>query len=158
MKKFVLVAIMAVAGISLAVAQPRAIGGRLGYGVEVSYQHGFGETNMLQLEVGVPGFNSLEAACTYDWINPGGLDFPTVEYGDLNWFAGVGGQIMTTFAFNWGYVGPAGRIGFEYNFPFPLQLSLDWRPSFGVAFNGAGASFWGDLYYGGLGIGVRYLF
>ena len=39
MKKLLLVAILAVAGIAAAVAQPRAIGVNLGYGLDVSYQH-----------------------------------------------------------------------------------------------------------------------
>ena len=69
MKKILLIAVLAVVSV-MAYAQPRAIGGRLGYGAEVSYQHALGESNMIQLEVGVPFFSGIEAACTYDWIDP----------------------------------------------------------------------------------------
>ena len=62
MKKSLLVAIIALVCGTMAYAQPRAIGGRLGYGVEFSYEHGFSSGNMLSLEVGAPGFYSLEAA------------------------------------------------------------------------------------------------
>ena len=37
MKKLLLAAVMAVASISLAVAQPRAIGANIGYGASFSY-------------------------------------------------------------------------------------------------------------------------
>jgi len=158
MRKLFIVAIMAVASLSLAIAQPRAVGGRLGYGVEASYQHALGESNMIQLEVGVPCFNHLEAACTYDWINPGGLDVPWDKRGDWNWYAGVGGGIQLPFNFTGAAIGAAGRIGIEYNFWFPLQLSIDFRPMLGLSFSQGGAAFYYDVYGGGLGLGVRYLF
>ncbi len=71
---------------------------------------------------------------------------------------GVGGAIQTNFGFNAGFVGAAGRIGIEYDFWFPLQLSIDFRPTLGVAFNSSAAAFGWDLYAGGLGLGVRYKF
>ena len=157
MKKLFLVALMAVAGISLAVAQPRAVGGRLGFGAEVSYQHQLGQ-NMVQLEVGVPAFSGIEAACTYDWIDPFNAPVPWNEKGEWHWYMGVGGAVQTGFAFNYGFVGAAGRIGIEYDFWFPLQLSLDFRPTLGVAFTSGAAAFGYDLYAGGLGLGIRYKF
>ena len=155
MKKFLLAAAALLAGAVAAYAQPRAIGGRLGYGLEVSYEHGLGD-NMVSVEVGLPGFYGLEAAATYDWLFP----FKSWQNkGEWNWYAGVGaGAGFYGFKDLVGYVGVAGRIGVEYDFWFPLQLSLDWRPvigpSFGedVIFNGAG------LYQGGIALGVRYKF
>jgi len=157
MKKILLIAVLAVASLA-AYAQPRAIGGRLGYGAEVSYQHGFGESNMLEVEVGVPGFYGLEAACTYDWIDPFNAPVPWDQKGEWHWYMGVGGALQTNFGFNYGFVGAAGRIGIEYDFWFPLQLSLDFRPTLGVAFGGGAAAFGYDLYCGGLGLGIRYKF
>ena len=157
MKKFLLIAVLAVASLA-AYAQPRAIGGRLGYGAEVSYQHGFGESNMLEVEVGVPGFYGLEAACTYDWIDPFNAPVPWNEKGEWHWYMGVGGALQTNFGFNYGFVGAAGRIGIEYDFWFPLQLSLDFRPTLGVAFGGGAVGFGYDVYCGGLGLGIRYKF
>ena len=156
MKKYLFIAVLAVA--SLAVyAQPRAVGVRLGYGAQVSYEHQLGQ-NMVSLEVGVPGFARLEAACTYDWIDPFGATVPWNEKGEWHWYMGVGAAVQAPFAFSSAFIGAAGRFGVEYDFWFPLQLSIDWRPSLGVAFNSDGAVFGYDLYGGALGIGVRYLF
>ena len=61
-----------------------------------------------------------------------------------------------------GFVGACGRFGIEYDFWFPLQISIDWRPTLGVnLFNtqeGLRAGFGYDLYCGGLGLGIRYKF
>ena len=157
MKKYLLIAVLAVASLA-AYAQPRAIGGRLGYGAEFSYEHALGESNMISLEVGVPGFAGLEAACTYDWIDPFGATVPWNEKGEWHWYMGVGGAIQTPFAFNAGFVGAAGRFGIEYDFWFPLQLSIDFRPTLGVAFASNAAAFGWDVYAGGLGLGIRYKF
>jgi hypothetical protein len=186
MKKL-LIAIIAFLAISVATveAQPRAIGTRLGYGVDFSYQHSFGK-NMLNFELGVPSFLTLGTAITYDWV------FPITSWnqeGTWNWFAGVGvggGWSWPSLGYwnaivpleidygGWsspislgywgstghaGWVGVAGRIGVEYNFTFPLQLSLDWRPLFGPAFaSGAVAFNTGSLYAGAFALGVRYRF
>lgn len=163
MKKFLLIAVLAVASLA-AYAQPRAIGARLGYGAEFSYQHGFGESNMLELEVGVPTFNGLEVACTYDWIDPFGATVPWNEKGEWHWYMGVGGAVATGgWKFNNGFIGACGRFGIEYDFWFPLQLSIDFRPTLGVALAGNGnggvaAAFGYDVYAGGLGLGIRYKF
>lgn len=158
MKRVLFAALLAVASISFAVAQPRAIGGRIGYGVEFSYQHALGESNMVQLEAGVPGFSGLEAMCTYDWIDPGNVTVPWDNKGEWHWYAGVGGGLGANFGFDAAYIGAVGRIGIEYDFWFPLQLSVDFRPMLGVAFNSSSAAFAWDAYAGAIGIGVRYLF
>jgi len=172
MKRLVLFAIILVAACTVAMAQPRAIGGRVSYGIGASYQHGFGEKNMLQADldffaysysIRIPGMGRIstydwgvQATATYNWI------FPISSWthaGSWNWYAGVGGGI----GWNWykiGWAGVAGMIGVEYNFKFPLQLSIDWRPIIGpmfgknyVEFNERG------LYQGGaFGLGVRYEF
>ena len=159
MKRFGLLVFIMAAFAAIAVAQPRAIGGRIGYGVEVSYQHGLGENNMVSVDLGLPGFLGVEAAATYDWLNPGGLTIPWNEKGSWNWYAGVGAGVgFYGFAAPTGFVGAAGRIGIEYNFWFPLQLSLDYRPVLGAWFNGYGAGFnYDGLYAGGIALGVRYL-
>ena len=162
MKKYLFVAVLALASV-MAYAQPRAIGVRLGYGAEVSYEHTVGP-GMVSLEVGVPGFASLEAACTYDWIDPFGATVPWNEKGEWHWYMGVGGAAQWSwYAMNAGFVGAAGRFGIEYDFWFPLQISIDWRPTLGVMLGsngqgGIGAAFAYDLYCGGLGLGIRYKF
>ena len=57
-KSILMIAILAVAGVATAVAQPRAIGANIGYGVDVSYQHSLGEANMLDLSVNIPMFSA----------------------------------------------------------------------------------------------------
>lgn len=164
MKKFLMCVIIALGAVVCANAQPRAIGGRIGYGIDFSYQHTLGD-NRVNLEVGFPSFHGINAACTYDWI------FPITswqEKGSWNWYAGVGAGLGFYFPYSNHddykgsmNVGVAGRIGVEYNFWFPLQLSLDWRPVVGPAFHfgeHGGVGFGSAGLYDGIAIGVRYLF
>ena len=72
-------------------------------------------------------------------------------------------------------IGVDGRIGVEYNFWFPLQLSLDWRPVIGpeidwyntvtttdghtVRDNNTGVGFsTNGIYAGAISLGIRYKF
>lgn len=157
-KKGLLAAMLLMFAAVAAYAQPRAIGGRLGAGLEVSYQHSLGESNMVSADLGLGyfGWAGIEAAATYDWI------FPITswqEKGSWNWYAGVGAGVGGYFSgWNYGYVGVAGRIGVEYNFWFPLQLSLDWRPIVGPGFWNDGVDFNTHGLYSGIALGVRYLF
>lgn len=67
MKKFILVLAATVLAAVAVSAQPRAIGARLGYGIEISYQHSLGVDNMLSAELSFPGFiGGVGAAATYD--------------------------------------------------------------------------------------------
>lgn len=173
MKKSLIIAIMALACVAFVNAQPRAIGGRLGYGVEFSYEHGLGN-NMLSIDAGVPGFAGLEAAVTYDWIDPFGATVPWDHKGEWHWYMGVGAGAGLWGWYNWSShnfysnVGVAGRFGIEYDFWFPLQLSLDWRPLVGPGFDtwhdGEGHTqtdvyfHTAGLYMGGIALGVRYKF
>jgi len=153
-KLLVLVALIAMSVVAVN-AQKRAIGARFGYGEYFSYQHNMGEKNMLELEVGLPGIGhdgkwGLEVVGTYDWIFPlNGWE----EDGNWNWYAGVGaGAGLYDDYF---FAGIAGRLGIEYNFDFPLNLSLDWRPVIGPAF-GQNELHGEGLYSGGLGIRYRF--
>ncbi len=164
-KNLLLAALFVVMGSVAAFAGPRAIGGRLGSGVEFSYEHGLNSGNMVSLDAGVVGFHGLEVAATHDWIfNISAWD----KKGSWNWYAGVGAGVGAYDLFyrnltNYYYVGVAGRIGAEYNFWFPLQLSLDWRPIVGPHFYNNGSENvvgfnYSGLYQGGFCLGVRYLF
>ena len=151
-KLLLLVALLAMSAVAVN-AQKRAIGARLGYGADFSYQYNMGEKNMLEIEVGLPAFLGIEAAATYDWLFP---ISSWEEAGNWNWYAGVGagGGLYDNYFF----AGLAGRIGIEYNFDFPLNLSLDWRPIIGPTF-GADHPFHDEgLYYGAIAWGIRYRF
>ena len=167
-KSFILVAILAVVSVGMAVAQPRAIGLNLGTGNGLSYQHSLGESNMLDVAVNLPlelGGESiglgLGGIVTYDWINPFGTAIPWSEKGSWNWYLGVGGSAGAYGLFNkeaankW-YAGVAGHVGVEYQFWFPLQLSLDIRPTFGLD-NTRDKILFGLAGLYNISIGVRYL-
>ncbi len=113
---------------------------------------------MIQLEVGAPYFQMLEATCTYDWIDPFNAPVPWNEKGEWHWYMGVGGTLGTSFQFNALWAAATGRIGIEYDFWFPLQLSIDFRPSLGIVTGGGKTAFAYDVYGGGLGLGIRYKF
>ena len=165
MKKILLVAIMAIASVAYVNAQPRAVGVNLGAWSSFSYQHGFGESNMLDLAANVIlPINSgvgVGGHVTYDWIDPFNAPVPWNNKGEWHWYMGVGGSGGFVFPMNnyagWWYAGVAGHIGIEYDFWFPFQLSLDWRPSFGIAGND-GIKFNLPGLWGGIQLGVRYKF
>ncbi|MBP5397941.1 MAG: hypothetical protein J6Y32_04870 [Bacteroidales bacterium] len=132
MKKALLVAVLALTTAFAAVAQPRAIGGRIGWGVEVSYQHNLGD-NFLELDLGLPGWGGLGIGLTgvYDFI----IAEPEWTPGTWTFYAGPGLQVGSSFgpgysAFNFGLVG---QVGLSYKFEFPLELSVDLRPGLGIA-------------------------
>jgi hypothetical protein len=169
MKKLLLVAILAVAGVAATFAQPRAVGLNIGYGLDVSYQHALGESNMIDLSVNLPMFDGIGAQATYDWINPFGTAIPWAYSGQWNWYLGVGAGAglynftwMSAGVVNW-YVGAVGHVGVEYQFDFPLVLSADWRPNIGVS-GASGYGLTGGIgfntigLYSGITIGVRYMF
>ncbi len=194
MKKYLFVAVLALASV-MVYAQPRAIGGRLGAFDGVSYQHGFGDSNMLEIELGwsIDGRSdfwtnaggtrihnrmygsTIQTAVTYDWIDPFGATFPWEHKGEWHWYMGVGGAGgygwygysyapgygAAGIGRDWGFLGAAGRVGVEYDFWFPLQLSLDWRPTLGCSLfgNGNGGAEAG-LYWEMtcIALGVRYKF
>jgi len=137
-----------------------AIGLRLGsndgFGTEISYQGRLSANNRLELDLGWRSNNNednLKIAGIYQWV--WNLD------GGLNWYAGIGGGAGSwryndnngndyngTFAF------VAADLGIEYNFDFPLQLSLDIRPEFYLN----SGSYVDDNYGTDVALGVRYTF
>lgn len=158
MKKLFFIFILALAVSVSATAQPRTIGANIGYGIDLSYQHTLSQTNMIDLSVSFPGFSGIGAQATYDWINPFNTSIPWNYKGEWNWYMGVGAGAGFYFFPGW-YVGAAGHVGVSYDFEFPLQLSFDWRPNFGVAgFKDLGTGFNGAGIYSGITLGVRYRF
>ena len=185
MKKIFLVAVLAIASVSFMNAQenggvkgtynevksqiqgggPRAICGNLGGWVGFSYQHGLSNGNMIDLAASVMPFNELSIgvqAC-YDWVNPFNTQIPWDKKGEWNWAMGVGlgGGIFLPEGGIGGHVGVAGHIGVAYDFWFPLELSIDWRPEIGVSLTTANSVTNAGFYVPGLlglTLGVRYLF
>lgn len=139
MKKVIIV-IAAVFGFAaMASAQPKAIGGRLGYGLEASYQHYLGKPHFMEINAGFDFLNSFKATGTYNFTFAQPSWTPR---GNWAWYAGPGITLGSTYYnkdhhFVFGFVG---QIGFEYKFWFPLQLSADLRPTFGIC----DGEFWKD--------------
>jgi hypothetical protein len=147
MKKLSLLTIILIVTCTIAMAQPRAIGGRFGWSIGPSYQHQIGEKNMIQADVDFLfyGIDGVQGTVTFNWIIP----LLSVSAGSLNLYPGVG----VGGGYEWwgryrgyyqpvgsepytrlgaGFLGVAGMIGVEWNFKFPLQLSVEYRPLIGV--------------------------
>ena len=156
MKKIILIAALALGFVVTAVAQPRAIGARLGYGAEVSYQHTLGN-NFIQADLGLMGFGAnINANATYNWM----LAQPQwTDRGEWGVYAGPGaglglGWLNGASYFN---IGVVGMVGLEYTFWFPLQLSIDLRPQIGCVFvPNAGAGLYFDSWCPALSVRYRF--
>ena len=163
MKKILLIASLAL-GISLAAAaQPRAIGARMGWGFEASYQHTMKGADFLEADLGLFTY-ALNGAVVYNFM----IAQPAwTDRGEWGFYAGPGGAVGIgvlngTGGFN---LSAAGQVGLEYTFWLPLQLSVDIRPYFGFHVNDGFHDFGskcGFYNYGMLGfvptLSVRYRF
>lgn len=161
MKKVFLLALSCIGFTLAAYAQDisdNAIGLRLGdsdgFGAEVSYQRALGGNNRLEIDLGLRSGNNYDGfklAGIYQWVW-------NIE-GGFNWYAGAGGGLGSYSYDNKGpgnddsetFIFVAGDIGIEYNFDFPLQLSLDARPELGFG------DYRDDLDFD-IALGVRYRF
>lgn len=135
MKRFILVTVIILATVS-AKAQVRAVGIGLGGSETISLQHyiyGMDDC-FFQLDfgyhTGVPSSGSTRLTATYNMVI---LSPEWTWMGEWNFYAGPGIQLGSGFtplkSFN---IGVAAQVGLEYVFDFPLQLSVDLRPSFGI--------------------------
>lgn len=146
MKKTILLVISLLMFAVATIAQPKAIGLRFGYNTEVSYQHQFGRTNFLQLDAGTYyGFKGLAVSPTFNFVF---AEPNWTPKGEWAWYAGPG--ISTGGFFGWKslyynyntdrwvnatrhggyyYLGLSAMVGLSYTFWFPLQLSVDFRPT-----------------------------
>ena len=128
MKKiiFTLAILVSMAGALSAQVDGKAIGLRFGGVGEISYQQPIGDTHRLELDLGLGAWR-MGLTGIYHWV----WDLSSVTDG-LNWYAGPGAAVGLTYGSGWSnglYVGIAGQVGIEYNFEFPLQVSLDYRPT-----------------------------
>ena len=118
-----------------AAAQPRAVGVKFGWGLEASYQHSFG-ANFLEANLGLNQFNSIDGSVVYNFM----IAQPSwTDRGEWGFYAGPGAAVGMSFGTNetdgYLHLAAAGMVGLEYTFWFPLQLSLDLRPTLGYGFN-----------------------
>ena len=143
-----------------------AIGLRLGdsdgFGAEISYQKSLFQNNRLEANLGWRDsryFDAFKISALYQWVLP--ID------GNFNWYYGAGagfGSVDFTTRYNGQnqpytpdggmFVFAAGNIGIEYNFDFPLLLSLDFRPELGLA----GYKNFSNNFDFDIALGIRYQF
>ena len=118
--------VLLLAGMAVAASaqvEGKALGLRFGNAGEITYQHPLSDINRLEVNLGFGSWKDGGAYLSgiYQWVN----DLSELQDG-FNWYYGVGGALGV---FNSGFsAGVVGDVGIEYNFDFPLQLSLDWRP------------------------------
>ena len=157
MKKTLLLSVIcSIAYFSNAQVNPHAIGVRgIGYGGEISYQHGIGSSNRLELDLGLwnRAYRDFTLTGVYHWVF--NID------GGFNWFVGVGGQVgehrdRKNKDYGGLTLGVAGQIGIEFDFNAvgaPILLGLDYRPVIPVIGR------YRDWWYGsGTGLSIRYTF
>lgn len=130
------------------------IGDNDGFGGEISYQRGLSSNNRLEFDLGWRNSKDVDAfklVGLYQWV--WNID------GGFNWYAGAGAGVGS-WSYNingidesGSFVLAAGDIGIEYNFDFPLQLSLDFRPE--LYFGGDYSDFRDD-FGPDIALGIRY--
>lgn len=161
MKKIIVIAALMLGFAVAASAQPRAIGGRLGNGAEVSYQHTLGQ-NFLEIDGGAgldiynAGHFNLGATGIYNFM----IAQPQwTDQGEWGFYAGPGAGLGLGIGndgngnkHNYFTLSAAGMVGLEYTFWFPLQLSVDFRQHIGFGF---GKGIW---FPSSVGISARYRF
>ncbi len=160
MKKIFTTMIVMLAFASVAFAQPRAIGGRLGWNTEFSYQHSITDGMYVDLTAGLGNAWSrwayADVNASFDWVfNIKGI---------WNWFVGPAAGLGVGYGYYYRdynlmpfQLNVGGQIGFEWEFGIPLNLTVDWRPMVNVLGFGSGYSgSWNKLY--NFGVGLRYRF
>ncbi|MBQ2508288.1 MAG: hypothetical protein II532_00780 [Bacteroidales bacterium] len=153
MKKTLLV-LVALVTLGFTANAQNALGVRIaggdGYGAELSYLHGMG-TGRLELDLGYAGNDwgsAFSLTGTYQYV--GNITGP------FNWFAGVGGH-LGFWTYNNGNdadfsLALVGQLGIEFvPSAIPFQFSLDVRPRFYLIPQT-------DFYWGGVALGIRYVF
>lgn len=157
MKKIIIAAALLI-GLAFATsAQPRAAGMRLGYSLEASYQHNLGTNNFIEANIGAFRYQGLQASAVYNFMI---VQPMWTSRGEWGIYAGPGLALGTGFGNYYKLnIDIAAQIGLEYTFWFPLQLSVDLRPQFGV-FIGNDTRFHGEGAWGGVipTLSARYRF
>lgn len=145
-RKLILILVLALTvTCMMAQTNEKAIGIRFGSGGEVSYQHPLGDTNRIELDLGVTPF-SFGVNGIYHWVK----DLSSWTEG-MSWYYGPGATVGFSNSTSLNplsklTLGVVGQVGLEYKFEFPLQLTVDYRPTFYlVRPNWIGLGSYGDI-------------
>ncbi len=155
MKKLIIFAVAVMISV-VATAQPKAIGGRFGYGTELTYQH-FSGKNFIEADLGYNYARSFNVTAKYDFV----VAQPQwTSEGTWRFYVGPGIFVGSDFNAKPLIFGISAQVGLEYTFKFPLQLSVDIMPTGGLYLkNGGGVAFNMPGLFGFVPtIGVRYSF
>ena len=153
MKKIILIAALVLGAAVAATAQPKAVGLRLGWSVEASYQHNINGADFIEANLGTFGYAGLDISSTYNFM----IAQPAwTDRGEWGFYAGPG---LALGFFHGTSIAVQGQVGLEYTFWFPLQLAIDLKPQIGVVMWNGGAGFWRPGLYGfAPTLSVRYRF
>ncbi len=153
MKKIILIAALVLGAAVAATAQPKAVGLRLGWSVEASYQHNINGADFIEANLGTFGYAGLDISSTYNFM----IAQPAwTDRGEWGFYAGPG---LALGFFHGTSIALQGQVGLEYTFWFPLQLAIDLKPQIGVWLWDGGAGFWRPGLYGfAPTLAVRYRF
>lgn len=165
--KRVITAFLAVCLSLSAFAQPKAVGfrtglsGKAGIG-EVSYEHYFSlfghEYDFIEGELGVWGSSGFKASALYnftlfqpEWSSDGEWGIYAGPGAVLGYGAFVNNDDPSSYTGR-PFLGLTAQAGIEYRFSFPLQLSLDIRPSYLLPASR------NSIGWFGIALGLRYMF
>lgn len=155
MRRFIL-SIAVIAGMgAIAAAQPRQAGVRVGAtGIDATYQHNTTKNQFIEGNAGIDfGYNAnskagFKATAIYNfiWARPAwteegtwalyagpGLSLGAVD--DMAVINGADGLAVGGYIDSGFMVSLVAQVGLEYNFEFPLSVSVDIRPYFGMHIN-----------------------
>lgn len=153
MKRLIITLLLTIGALMTCAAQPRAMGIRIGAGgPEASYQHHTLKNQFIECSLGMDaGYNvngnpGIKATAVYNfiWAQPA-----WTAKGTWTLYAGPGlslGYVDDIVPYETaigvkGYndygtmIGADIQVGLEYEFHFPLQIALDFRPCFGIHIN-----------------------
>lgn len=157
MKKLILTIVSALASMTAATAstdsvspEPKAVGVRIGWGAELSYQQSM-DKGFMEVDLGLDQFNSLDFSTFYNFV----LAQPEwTTSGTWGIYAGPGASLGMKLlgAPHFFHISVGCMVGVEYAFDNPLLLSFDIRPQIGVGF---GHGFYWKMTPS---VGVRYRF
>ena len=142
MRRFLLTLIATFASVFIASAQPKALGLRTGMDCQLSYEHGMPSNDFMEVDLGaefIYGYAvGLNAAAGYNFM----VAQPKwTQQGEWGFY--VGPAVKAGYLWVGGYLAVGAQVGLEYNFDFPLQVSMDIRPTVGVAMEGGACRIYG---------------
>ena len=157
MKRSILVIIIVFSSILVSFAQPKALGIRGGYDIQLSYQHNVGaKSDFIEVDAGMQLLGKgLNAAAAYNFMY---AQPKWTEKGKWGFYAGP--AVKLGYMWIGGYLAVGAQLGMEYTFDFPLQISLDIRPAVGAAMEGKSVFIYGaEAVFGSIPcLSLRYSF